>query len=135
MSQFSYGGWGGVELKQSDTIAKAFQHGESVTHIYDFGTESVTLIKATSHREGKPLGKHPVTLLVRNVAPVFLCQECQQPANWLCMECVYEDEVEGMLCDQHAENHPHDNYGEPMRVVNSPRMGLCGYQGPAEPPY
>lgn len=135
MSQFSYGGFGGFELSMSGTIDKAFQGGETVTHIYDFGTESVTLLKPTGLREGKPISKHPVTLLVRNVAPAFLCQECQQPANWLCMECIYEDEAEGTLCDKHAENHPHDNYGEPVRLLNSPRMGMCGYDGPAEPPY
>ncbi|CAG0948148.1 hypothetical protein ANRL3_00007 [Anaerolineae bacterium] len=135
MSQFSYGGWGGTELGMSNRIGEIFQHGETVTHIYDFGTESVTLIKPTGQREGKPLSKHPVTLLVRNLAPVFECQECQQPATWLCMECVIEDETDGTLCDKHMENHPHDNYGEPMHLVNSPRMGMCGYDGPAEPPY
>ena len=30
---------------------------------------------------------------------------------------------------------PHDNYREPIPVVNSPRMGRCGYTGPAEPIY
>lgn len=135
MSQFSYGGWSGTELSMSSTIDAAFQYGDAVTHIYDFGTESVTIITPVSQREGKPLSKHPVALLVRNLAPEFECQECKQPAAWLCMECVIEDEADGTLCDQHAENHPHDNYGEPMRIVNSPRMGLCGYDGPAEPPY
>ncbi|WP_127011414.1 hypothetical protein ACF3DV_03465 [Chlorogloeopsis fritschii PCC 9212] len=28
-----------------------------------------------------------------------------------------------------------DNYGEPIPLVNSPRLSLCGYDGPAEPPY
>jgi hypothetical protein len=78
---------------------------------------------------------HPLTLLIRNVPPVYECQECQQPAVRLCMECVYEDGAEGTLCERHAENHPHEEYGEPMPLVNSPRMGLCGYCGPAEPPY
>jgi hypothetical protein len=51
------------------------------------------------------------------------------------MECQYEDEVWGTLCAEHAEVHPHDGYGEPMLLVNSPRVGMCGYTGPAEPPY
>ena len=41
----------------------------------------------------------------------------------------------GMLCKKHVKGHPHDAYGEPMPVVNSPRMGMCGYEGPAKPPY
>ena len=41
----------------------------------------------------------------------------------------------GMLCQLHAGTHPHDDYGNPVSIVNSPRMGMCGYDGPAEPPY
>ena len=26
-------------------------------------------------------------------------------------------------------------YGDPISLVNSPRLGMCGYDGPAEPPY
>lgn len=48
---------------------------------------------------------------------------------------VYEHELSGFLCDHHAQDHPHDNYGDPMPLVNSPRVGMCGYEGPAEPPY
>ena len=135
MSQFSYGGWGGQEIGMGGTIAKAFEYQDELTHIYDFGTESVTLIKMVGVREGKPVTSHPITLLLRNVPPTYECQECQQPAAWLCMECVIEDDAQGILCDLHAENHPHDNYGEPIPLVNSPRLGLCGYEGPAEPPY
>ena len=135
LSQFSYGGFRGEEIAMNKTVAQIFANDATLTHIYDFGTESVTLIKPVKLRTGKPLTTHPVTLLMRNIAPVFACQECQESAEWLCMECIYEHDDTGMLCEQHAENHPHDEYGEPMRIVNSPRMGLCGYDGPAEPPY
>jgi hypothetical protein len=46
----------------------------------------------------------------------------------------YEENQTGFLCDEHVEGYPHDNYGEPMPLVNSPRLGMCGYTGPAEPP-
>jgi hypothetical protein len=46
-----------------------------------------------------------------------------------------EDDAPGLLCAQHAATHPHENYGEPVELVNSPHMGMCGYDGPAEPPY
>ena len=54
---------------------------------------------------------------------------------WLCFECMYELDEPGTLCDRHAEEHPHQDYGEPVPLVNSPRVGMCGYSGPAEPPY
>jgi hypothetical protein len=135
MSQFSHGGWRGREIAMSRRIEDTLSSGQELTHIYDFGTESVSLIKAIGHRTGKPVTSRPIVLLARNVAPEYICQECQQPAARLCMECVIEEDKEGTLCDQHAETHPHDDYGEPLPLVNSPRLGMCGYDGPAEPPY
>lgn len=99
------------------------------------GTSSETLIKAVGEREGNPLSPHPIFLMARNDEPEAHCIECGQPASWLCIECLYETEGPGTLCDEHAENHPHHNYGEPMPLLNSPRTGMCGYEGPAEPPY
>jgi hypothetical protein len=135
MSQFSVGGWGGRELSKKQTVSKVFKPDLELTHIYDFGTESVTLIKTVGVREGKPTTSHPIALLARNVTPEAPCIECGQQASWLCMECMIEEEKWGVLCNKHAEDHPHSEYGEPVHLVNSPRMGLCGYEGPAEPPY
>jgi hypothetical protein len=100
-----------------------------------FGTSSETLLKLVGVREGKPSTPHPIVLMARNLPPEAVCIECGQPAAWLCLECMYEEDVPGTLCDEHAQGHPHDNYGEPMPLVNSPRVGMCGYTGPAEPPY
>jgi hypothetical protein len=135
MSQFSIGGWGGDEIPMRTRIDRVFTPDVELTHIYDFGTESVTLIKAGAVREGQPTTKHPIALMARNAPPDYKCMECDQPATQLCVECQIEEDRSGLLCDEHAEEHPHDNYGEPMLIVNSPRMGLCGYDGPAEPPY
>ena len=135
LSQFSVGGWSGSEIAKGTRVAKVFDKGVELTHIYDFGTSSETLIKAVAVDEGKPLSKHPIFLMARNSQPEAKCIECDQPANWLCIECLYETEEPGMLCDKHAKTHPHDNYGEPVPLYNSPRVGMCGYDGPAEPPY
>lgn len=135
MSQFSFGGWQGEEIPMSRQIGKVLQPGAELTHIYDFGTSSETHIKLVGMREGAPTTKHPITLMTRNLMPEAECQECGKPAAWFCVECQIEEERSGMLCDKHAENHPHDNYGDPVPLANSPRMGMCGYEGPAEPPY
>lgn len=116
-------------------IARVFQSGVELTHIYDFGTSSETLIKAVGTREGKPLAPHPIALMARNEPPEVECMECEEPASYLCIECMYEMDEPGFLCDQHVEDHPCEDYGEPVPLVNSPRVGMCGYTGPAEPPY
>jgi hypothetical protein len=135
LSRFSLGGWEGEEIAKARTAEEVFNSGVTLTHIYDFGTSSMTLIQFVESREGKPTTRHPLGLMARNVQPAAKCIECKQPAAWLCIECVIEDRNSGYLCQEHVESHPHDEYGEPFRIVNSPRLGMCGYQGPADPPY
>jgi hypothetical protein len=135
MSQFSVGGWQGEEIPMSQKVEEVFTYDNELTHIYDFGTESVTLIKAVGAREGKPTTARPIALMARNLMPETICAECEKPATRLCMECMIEEGLWGVLCDKHAQQHPHDNYGEPIPLVNSPRLGMCGYDGPADPPY
>ncbi len=133
LSQF--GDWHEDETPMEKRADRVFEPGVELMHIYDFGTESRTLIRVVDERQGKPLTKHPIKLMARNDMPEYKCTECDEPAKWWCPECVYEHDESGLLCEEHAEDHPHDDYGGVMPLVNSPRVGMCGYDGPAEPPY
>lgn len=134
LSQFSIGGWSREEISMRRRIDAVFQPDLELTHIYDFGTSSVTLIKAVKTRVGTPLSQHPIVLMTRNLPPPYLCSECGELATHFCMECVAEGEP-ATLCAKHARSHAHVAYGEPVWLVNSPRVGMCGYTGPADPPY
>ncbi|MCB9157035.1 MAG: hypothetical protein H6645_07955 [Caldilineaceae bacterium] len=136
LSTFFIGGaWSGMEVAMNRQIDRVFDMTDVLDHIYDFGASSETKIKYVGKRKGVPLTKHPIALMARNVIPAAPCQECGQPAAWLCTECIYEHDMSGFLCDEHGQAHPHDDYGGVMVYVNSPRVGMCGYAGPAEPPY
>ena len=135
MSAFMLGGWGTPELAKEGLVGNAFRNKAKIMHLYDFGTESWTTLKRVSVRQGQPVTQWPISLMVRNKLPEVTCIECGVPAKWLCMECVMEEDRMGFLCAKHRQTHPHDNYGAPLKVVNSPRLGLCGYEGPAKPPY
>jgi hypothetical protein len=135
LSQFSVGGWQDTEIAKSRRIDTIFQIDVELTHIYDFGTSSETRIKMIGQRTEVPLSARPIVLMARNLMPEATCIECGQPATHLCMECLIEEQASGTLCVQHARTHPHEDYGEPIELVNSPRLGMCGYTGPAEPPY
>lgn len=135
LSQFSIDGWRGEEIPMRTPIARVFEPDVELTHIYDFGTSSETLIKTLRVREGPALTNNPIVLMARNNLPEIPCMECDRPASWLCLECLYELDEPGTLCDEHVKDHPHDTYGEPMPIYNSPRVGMCGYDGPALPPY
>lgn len=72
--------------------------------------------------------------MARNEPPPAPCGECGEPAKWLCEACM--EEGDGPLCDAHAEDHVHaEEYGDPLPLLNSPRVGMCGYTGPDRPPY
>lgn len=135
MSQFTTGGWGSRELPNSKTADEVLDADTELIHLYDFGTTSETRIRVMDVRNGAPTTDHSIALMARNDMPDIPCMKCDRQADWLCVECLYETEDSGNLCDDHVETHPHDAYGAPMPLLNSPRTGMCGYSGPATPPY
>lgn len=134
LSMFTYGGWS-EEIPLDTRLDAVLEPGVELTHLYDFGSTSETLIKVRKVRTGRPLTSYPIFLLARNNPPDLRCMECGAPATYLCLGCLYEDDKAGLLCDQHVQTHPHDDYGNPLPLGNSPRMGMCAYCGPSEPPY
>lgn len=135
MSKFTGDGWGSATYGMSRKAGDVFEETASFLHIYDFGTSSETRIALVGTREGAPLSKHPITLLSRNLIPQEPCFRCSEPAAFMCIGCQGEHDTSGLLCVSHARNHDHEEFGEPLPLVNSPRLGMCGYDGPAEPPY
>jgi len=93
-------------------------------HEYDFGTTTALALKVVSETM-RPFESKAVRLLARNLPPPILCAKCGQPATQVCVECM--DTEKGWLCEAHGEKHPHQDMFLP--VVNSPRVGMCGYTG------
>src|SRR5216683_185356 len=110
---------------QVGTIASP---GQQWLHEYDFGTTTELRLKVVAERVGEAQGKS-IQVLARNEAPLISCEVCGKPATEVCAQCIYEGA--GWLCEACAEEH---ECGEEMLlpVVNSPRVGMCGYTGPAE---
>jgi len=118
-------GWGSGDKSMKIKVDNVLEPGMKFSHEYDFGTTTELSLKVLSEREGEAKGKS-IRILARNEAPVILCQSCGKPATQVCSQCVYDGE--GWLCDECAEEH---ECGEEMflPVVNSPRVGMCGYTG------
>ena len=97
-------------------------------HEYDFGTTTELTLKVVSEYKGQAKGKS-VQILSRNDPPPFVCESCSKPATQVCVECIWQGE--GFVCDDCAPDH---SCGDDMLlpVVNSPRMGMCGYTGPLD---
>lgn len=131
-------GWSmGDEKPMNVQVQKIFLPEMTIPYEYDFGTTSLLTIKVLGFREGKGLTKYPIYLMARNKMPYIPCIDCDEQATLLCLTCMYEVDGPCELCETHWQTHQHDSedYGGPMPLINSPRTGLCGYDGPAEPPY
>jgi len=95
---------------------------------YDFGTPTHLTLKVVSEYVGQVRGKKPC-ILARNAPPEVKCELCGNHATEVCVQCICDDE--GWLCDDCAGKH---ECGVDMLlpVVNSPRVGMCGYTGKVE---
>ncbi len=99
--------------------------GMKFFHEYDFGTTTHLTLKVISQEQKQIKGKS-VRVLARNEPPAIPCMSCGKIATQLCSECHWSGE--GWLCDDCAAEHKCDE-DMFLPVVNSPRVGMCGYTG------
>lgn len=99
--------------------------GMKFCHKYDFGTTTELTLRVVAEWEGETKGKS-IQLLSKNEPPSIMCGMCGKIATQVCSQCIWSGA--GWLCDECARKH---GCGEDMLlpVVNSPRVGMCGYTG------
>ncbi len=103
---------------------------------YDFGSTTHLKLRMTAAREGR-LGRRSLRLLARNESVAWSCVVCGGPAAQICAWCEEESE-NPFFCKDHAPAHiaeAHEGDEGFLPVVNSPRMGVCGYTGPQDARY
>lgn len=100
--------------------------GASLLYEYDFGDTTQLKITVIGHRK-RPKQRSAVRLIGRNEVYHFECQKCGKYADYICVECTW-DNKNPFLCESCAEEHEHGTETL-LPVVNSPRMGVCGYCG------
>lgn len=118
-----------IELGDRNMNAKlstVLAPGVVMEHEYDFGSSTELRLKVLGERTGRAT-RRPVRLLARNDPPASVCQECGEPATQVCTQCLW-DEAQGWFCDKCSAEHACDE-DMFLPVVNSPRVGVCGYSG------
>jgi hypothetical protein len=115
-----------MSMKVKDILHKDLK----LDYDYDFG--STTELQLTIVAEYATKADQPLVLLSRNEPLGQMCEACgKKPATQMCSVCVYN--AKSMFCETCAKKHAKtcsdfDDYAA-MRVVNSPRMGVCAYEG------
>jgi hypothetical protein len=112
------------EVSMNAAVGRVFERrGTRLEYVYDFGSSTELSLSMLGTVEANP--KSAVQLVARNEAPIWPCAVCGKPATTVCVECASDD---ALYCADHAAGH---ECGEEMLlpVVNSPRMGVCGYTG------
>jgi len=124
LSEFSYQR---EKVPMSRKVSEVFYKGLKLDYVYDFGTSTKLDIKVLE--VFSMAGEKKIILLSRNEPLKIMCDMCgKKPAlemctihDWdaFCEDCIpiHEEECEGFT----------DYASRP--VVNSPRMGECGYTG------
>ncbi len=116
--------------KMSQRIGKVFRKGLKLDYDYDFGsTTRLNIQVVNEYNINVPKG---ISLLSRNEPLPILCHTCNKKAAVeICSIHIYEGA--SMFCTTCARKHARscsdfEDYAA-MPVVNSPRMGVCGYDG------
>jgi len=102
---------------------------------YDFGSTTELAIKVLNYYNA-PKQSKKVVILSRNNPPEFQCSICgEHRASWINSVDIYGEEP--FWCDECADKLEEGEFDEEidseevwlLPVTNSPRMGVCGYEG------
>ena len=116
------------KISMTRLLSEVFSNGIRIDYVYDFGSStelSLSMLKGIHDIDEKR-----IEVLFRNQEIEFQCSACRNKAEAICPYCVYEEA--GLLCRTCATTHKCvQEEGEDllMPLVNSPRVGVCGYTG------
>ena len=118
--------WGEPPRSMNHKLKTVLEKGMTIDYEYDFGSTTELKITVNDYRIGY-WKKEKLTLLSRNNPPVFLCDNCgKMPAVVIHPEHVWDGT--GFLCED-CEKELGCEEDFMLNVCNSPRMGVCGYDG------
>lgn len=123
------------ELEMDYRLGKVLKVGTKFSYTYDFGSSTYLSLRVIAEREGVMTDVNEdedevVQILSRNEDPVIPCRQCGKPATRIVPG--YGSVELGALCDTCKLKGDEKDYiseEELLPIVNSPRVGVCGYTG------
>jgi hypothetical protein len=129
MSEFGHKNF---NIAMSHKVGNVFEPRVKIFHDYDFGTTTRVFLKGLKSYNLNL--KEGLILMSRNEPLKLMCSICKtKPAVNMCSTCCWEKDA--YFCKSCSKKHEKvcDDFLDYscMPVVNSPRMGECGYTGGA----
>ena len=122
--------WGPPAKSMNYKLKDVLDVGMTIAYEYDFGSTTELVIEVKDHREGVMKNKK-IQILSRNEPIKWICDVCKKRAAvYIDIERYYEEGT-GFLCEECSEDEEYED-AYLSSVCNSPRMGVCGYDGSEE---
>jgi hypothetical protein len=113
-------------------LQKALKVGQKFSYEYDFGSTTHLALRVVSEREGfiEDEDSDNIEILARNEAPEMPCVVCGKPAKKVAPGYSFGIEEHAYCSAKCAKKNDEEfSFSEMLPVVNSPRVGVCGYTG------
>ncbi len=118
--------WGKTSKSMNYKIKNVFSVGDELAYEYDFGSTTELILKVNGYRTGENENDE-IIILSRNNPPEIMCSNCgKNKAQWT------EVEDYGYWCKECLDKEMGGENEDELfllPVCNSPRMGVCGYEG------
>ncbi|OPZ99919.1 MAG: hypothetical protein BWY70_00850 [Bacteroidetes bacterium ADurb.Bin408] len=127
LSSFSHKNF---KVKMADSFDNVLSPLLKILYEYDFG--DTTYLDVIALKRYQITAPQKITLLSRNEPLKLMCSICGKvPAVVICPFCCMEEYALFCAKCSHIHTEECDDFDEDMAlpVVNSPRMGVCGYEG------
>ena len=114
-------------------LGKVLKVGQKFSYTYDFGSSTNLTLKVIAEREGIENAdeeEDSIQVMARNEQPVMPCRSCGKPAVGIFLG--YGAPQYGAVCETCAKTKRGQYDEQLLPLVNSPRVGVCGYTGDAE---
>jgi hypothetical protein len=118
------------ENDMEEEVGNLFYPKLKLTYEYDFGSTTYLDIKVEGAFKSTG-GEKGIRLIARNKAPKYKCCNCTQKAEFHYVD--YNEDDSGVVCSE-CRKDMESKGGEIYfsELVNSPRIGVCGYDGPSD---
>lgn len=127
--------WGTPSKNMNYRLKDVCKVGDTISYEYDFGSTTNLVLKLYGVREGEKKNNE-IVILSRNNPLEILCSHCEKNrAIWVMPQRYYEGDpfcCKECLCEvRDCEEEELDYFvWDGWEIVcNSPRMGVCGYEG------